>query len=162
MRLREEFRLDWNGLHGAAHWVRVRDTGLRLARETRADPLVVELFAWLHDVRRRNDGIDRGHGERAAALAHELRGTLFHVDDRQLELLVTACRGHSDGALEDDPTVATCWDADRLDLGRAGIRPDPALLCTPAARRPETLRWALQRSLRWRTLSRTRPRVTCP
>jgi uncharacterized protein len=41
-----------------------------------------------------------------------------------------------------DVTVRTCWDADRLDLGRVGVTPDPILLCTDVARRPETIRWA--------------------
>ena len=41
---------------------------------------------------------------------------------------------HSDGRVDADVTVQTCWDADRLDLGRVGKRPDPRLLCTPAAR----------------------------
>jgi uncharacterized protein len=27
-------------------------------------------------------------------------------------------------------TVQTCWDADRLDLGRVGIKPDPKRLFT--------------------------------
>ena len=26
--LRQEFRLDWGGIHGAAHWARVRRNGL--------------------------------------------------------------------------------------------------------------------------------------
>ena len=43
----------------------------------------------------------------------------------------------------------TCWDADRLDLGRVGIRPDPRRLFTAAARSPELLSWAYQRSLRY-------------
>lgn len=45
-----------------------------------------------------------------------------------------------------DPTIATCWDADRLDLLRVGIRPDPARLVTEAARDPEVLEWAMARS----------------
>ena len=49
--------------------------------------------------------------------------------------------------MEGDATVLTCWDADRLDLGRVGIRPDPKYLCTPAARDPEMLASAYLRSL---------------
>ena len=30
---------------------------------------------------------------------------------------------HSDGAVDVDPAIQTCWDADRLDLGRVGIKP---------------------------------------
>jgi hypothetical protein len=31
-------------------------------------------------------------------------------------------------------TLQACWDADRLDLGRVGITPQPHRLCTDAAR----------------------------
>jgi uncharacterized protein len=145
--LREQFRLDWRGIHGVPHWARVRVNGLRLARETGADTRIVELFAFLHDSQRRHDGGDRGHGPRAAELAHRLNGRFFSLSPSDLDLLVFACREHTFGATEADPTVQTCWDADRLDLGRVGIEPDPALLCTEAARRPEMLEWAWQRSI---------------
>ena len=32
--------------------------------------------------------------------------------------------------------VQTCWDADRLDLGRVGIYPDAQFLCTNTAKYP--------------------------
>ena len=43
-------------------------------------------------------------------------------------------------------TIQTCWDADRLDLIRAGITPDPNHLCTAAAKEPKIIRWANARS----------------
>ncbi len=147
--LRTQFQLDWNGLHGASHWARVRRAGLELARHTGADPLVVELFAWLHDARRWNEGHDPGHGARAAELAVELPGTFYELDERRSGLLVTACTHHSDGRMEGDVTVLTCWDADRLDLGRIGVRPDPGRLCTQAARQEAVIRDAWERSRRW-------------
>jgi len=130
------------------HWGRVRRNGLLLARESGADTVVVELFAVFHDACRWSDGHVPEHGHRCAELAAQLRGELFELDDRRLELLQVACRGHSDGWTEGDPTVITCWDADRLDLGRVGIEPDPRYLCTPVARRPEILDWCYRRSLR--------------
>jgi uncharacterized protein len=45
-------------------------------------------------------------------------------------------------------TVLTCWDADRLDLGRVGIKPNPHRLCTAAARDPMMIEWAYKRSIR--------------
>jgi uncharacterized protein len=42
---------------------------------------------------------------------------------------------HSHGSTEADSTVQACWDADRLDLVRIGIEPEPDRLCTDAARR---------------------------
>ena len=43
--IRAQFALDWNGIHGAPHWARVRANGLRLAESTGARVPVVELFA---------------------------------------------------------------------------------------------------------------------
>ena len=40
------------------------------------------------------------------------------------------------GQTEADITIQTCWDADRLDLGRVWIIPDPDRLCTEPARDP--------------------------
>jgi hypothetical protein len=44
-------------------------------------------------------------------------------------------------------TLLACWDADRLDLVRVGIRPQTHLLCTEAARNNRILEWAYGRSL---------------
>jgi uncharacterized protein len=146
--IRAQFQLDWHGIHGAPHWARVQENGLRLAGSTGANIAVVRLFAFLHDSRRANDGTDTLHGTLAAEFARELHGRAFELPDAELELLVAACRGHSDGLLEADVTVQTCWDADRLDLGRVGIRPDPARLCAAAARDSALIAWAFKRSLR--------------
>ena len=146
--LRAQFALDWRGIHGVRHWTRVRDNGLRLAERTGANARVVELFAFLHDSRRRDDGVDPGHGTRAAQFARTLAGSAFDLEPQELELLFAACHGHSDGQTVGDLTVLTCWDADRLDLGRVGIRPSPSRLCTDAARDPAILDWAYRRSVR--------------
>jgi uncharacterized protein len=66
-----------------------------------------------------------------------------------LDLLMEACRGHSDGQLVADVTVMTCWDADRLDLGRVGIRPDPKRLCSDIARSEGVICAAYDRSIGW-------------
>ena len=144
--VRSEFALSWDGIHGVAHWARVRDNGLRLAELTGANPQIVELFAFLHDSKRCNDGQDPDHGKRAAAFARSLRGSLITLDGEDMELLTFACAYHTDGLTEADVTVQACWDADRLDLGRVGIKPNPRYLCTPAAQDPETIRWAYRRS----------------
>ena len=146
--LRGHFAIDWHGAHGVSHWARVRAIGLRLAARTGARPRVVELFAFVHDACRRDEGIDRGHGRRSAAWIQrpEVRAVLG-LDDTDLALLVRACEGHSEGGTVEDVTVCTCWDADRLDLGRVGIRPQARYLCTDAARDPEMMRWAWRRSV---------------
>lgn len=144
--IRREFVLDWTGIHGAPHWARVRSNGLRLAEITGARTDVVELFALLHDSQRKHDGHDPEHGKRAADFAMAIRGQVFSLDDQGLTFLVHACACHSDGFIEADVTVQTCWDADRLDLGRIGVAPDPEKLCTSAARDREMIEWALERS----------------
>lgn len=146
--IRAQYVLDFDfGIHGVSHWRRVRENGLRLAEQTGADTRVVELFAFLHDSRRFNDDHDPAHGTRAAEYARTLRGSLLHLDDDAFELLAHACRHHTDGLIDGHPTVLTCWDADRLDLGRVGIHPDPRYLCTDAARDPSVIRWAYERSV---------------
>jgi uncharacterized protein len=144
---RKEFRLDWDGIHGAPHWSRVCRNGLMLAAHTGANARVLEYFSFIHDLGRENDHHDPEHGYRAAAIAESIAGDLIDIIENELQLLTEACCGHSDGLLLADVTVMTCWDADRLDLGRVGIRPDPRRLCNPAARNPEILEDAYERSI---------------
>jgi uncharacterized protein len=145
--LREEFRLDWYGIHGVSHWARVRHNGLLLAPKTGANIAVVEYFAFLHDVARKDDYEDPGHGARSANFALGLPHEVLPLDDRQLEGLSEACAGHSDGHTEASVTVMTCWDADRLDLGRVGVVPAPQYLCTASAREESVIAAAYRRSL---------------
>ena len=145
--IQEQFALNWYGIHGILHWQRVRENGLRLAEFTQANKQVVELFAYLHDARRLNEGYDRQHGKRAAKYATSLSGSIINLPTSDLDRLVYACRYHSDGLTEADVTTQTCWDADRLDLGRVGIKPEPQYLCTDAARDPKIIDWAYRRSL---------------
>jgi uncharacterized protein len=145
-RIRRTFALPLDSIHGEAHWARVHENGRRLAEQTGADPGIVELFAYLHDSRRQDDGWDHEHGLRAAEFVRSLQGTLLDLPEDRLECLVFACTYHSDGLTEASVTVQTCWDADRLDLGRIGIRPDQVRLCTPAARDPAMIERAWSRS----------------
>lgn len=145
--LRLEFQLDWFGMHGVPHWGRVRLNGLLLARTTGARPEVVEYFSLLHDSQRRNDNLDPAHGARAAAFANRINVSLLQLDAEGLDMLTHACRHHSDGLTESNVTVQTCWDADRLDLGRVGYTPNPRKLCTSAGRDPSFIRVAYDRSL---------------
>jgi uncharacterized protein len=134
------------GFHGRDHWLRVLLNGRLLAIETGANLRVVELFALLHDSCRENENDDPLHGHRAAAYARELRGTWFDATDAEMDLLTLASELHSDGHTEADVTVQTCWDADRLDLGRVGIRPSARYLCTEVARREDVIAAAYRRS----------------
>jgi uncharacterized protein len=130
--------------HGVVHWARVLENGRRLAAVTGAKIEVVTLFALFHDSRRVNEHSDFGHGHRGAIYARSLRGKLIHLDDADFDLLFEACRLHTDGLIDGDITLQSCWDADRLDLGRVGITPEPELLCTDAAR--AMVDWANERA----------------
>jgi uncharacterized protein len=145
---KRRFALELHGIHGVAHWQRVRENGLWVAKRTGANRLIVELFAFLHDCCREDDGTDFGHGERAAEFAAGLRGTLIHLADAEFALLYLAIRDHELGMTRGDITLLTCWDADRLDLGRVDIRPEPRYLCTDVAKEEATIEWAYKRSRR--------------
>jgi uncharacterized protein len=141
--VRQEFvHIDWHGAHGSRHWARVRLHGLAIAARTGASVRVVELFALLHDARRRDEWVDPGHGVRSALLVGELGAEALGVSREEEALLAFACRHHSDGMVDADISVQACWDADRLDLGRVGIAPDPDRLCTDAARDLLRAHWA--------------------
>lgn len=135
------------GIHGLSHWARVLENGRRLAAANGANTEVVELFAVLHDARRENNGVDPGHGRRGADLAASLRGSLIQLSDPDFDVLYHACAYHTDGSIDGDVTVCTCWDADRLDLFRVGIQPDPAHLATNAGCDHGIIRWAVARSI---------------
>jgi len=60
-----------------------------------------------------------------------------------------ACEQHTGGTHAPNETVATCWDADRLDLPRVFIQVKPQLLCTKYAKDPVMIETANQRVQRW-------------
>jgi uncharacterized protein len=122
-------------LHGPEHWRRVEHNGLFLSKQTDAIPDVVRLFALFHDCRRMNDDYDPGHGARGAEYAETLRGNMFELPNEEFDLLRYACAWHTEGVSHENATIATCWDADRLDVGRVGIIPDPKRMCTELGRK---------------------------
>ena len=123
------------GIHGLNHVYQVLKNGLILAEETGADKNVVTLFAVFHDCARNSDGPDHEHGARGAIIAENHRRSGFYrLDEDSFKKLIYACKYHTDGFVSSDPTIGTCWDADRLDLGRAGITPAPYKLSTQAAK----------------------------
>ena len=140
------FSMNIDGIHGLKHWDRVHENGGYLAKHSGGDLLVVQLFAYLHDSCRQSDGWDPQHGERAALLARALAEDWLTLEGNQLELLTFACEFHEKGRVSDDPTVGVCWDSDRLDLGRVGIKPKARLLSTERAKHPTVIDWGWQRS----------------
>ena len=128
-----------DGIHGHAHWRRVAENGLFVAQREGADPHAVLLFAILHDCRRQNDGHDPGHGPRAAELVEALGHEPLGIDPDTLATLAHAMRHHDRGQVSDHPLVGTCWDADRLDLPRVGITPNPVLMSTASGSDAEVI-----------------------
>jgi len=139
-------------LHGPAHWARVRRFGALLAEkeglpeDARA---CVEVFAWVHDLARENDGGGNKHAIDGASYVDVVVPAVFGGIRRdQLEAVRVAVRYHSDGMVADEAsatglfeglegprdlvvrTIGCCWDADRLDLPRVGIQPAPELMST--------------------------------
>ena len=124
-------------VHGEQHWMRVALIGARLCvQEPEADRELVLMFALLHDSRRESEWTDPEHGPRAPALARELNRSILGLDDARLHRLTGILHDHNGGAPSAEPTRAVCFDADRLNLWRVGIEPDPALLSLACSREP--------------------------
>ena len=118
------------GCHGIDHWDRVYANG-QLLITRKVNSLVVGLFAYFHDFCRMDDGEDLQHGPRSAAFIDTIRDTLLvDISDEEIHLLKEACRLHTVATKTGNPTIDACFDADRLDLGRVGIIPDPARMAT--------------------------------
>lgn len=133
-----QFRISKDGVHGPNHWARVRHHGLNIGTDVGADLLVIELFAFLHDSQRFDEHVDQHHGERAAEYAASMNHRYFDLSDTALDKLVTAIRFHSGGDVHQCATIQTCWDSDRLDLGRVGIKPIARYLSPTAAKQIQT------------------------
>lgn len=126
------FALGKSSHHGPWHWDKVEMNAIALAEATPgADIEVCRMFAFIHDCKRENENSDTEHGERSGKYVMNLPLSLTL---NQIYKLRDACIGHEKGLVTDDPTIGVCWDADRLDLIRVGIIPDPALLSTKAAK----------------------------
>lgn len=140
-----QYRLSIEGTHGMSHWSRVLRIGRYLAPLTGADVEICDLFALLHDSQRVTEAFDELHGKRGANYVKSLG---FDLPKRRLDNLIYAIKWHNEGkTFADNVTVMTCWDMDRLDLGRVGTRPDPKKLCTDAAKLFNVIDWSYSASI---------------
>ncbi len=134
--IKEDTAIWRSPIHGIDHWDRVLKNGLRIGAANGADLDVVRYFAYLHDCQRLNEDEDPEHGPRAAIYAERHRNLIDLTND-QMELLKSACIDHTyampDPESEVDPTLAACWDGDRLDIGRVGLEVNPFYLFSEAA-----------------------------
>lgn len=116
--------------HSLLHWDNVYKNG-KLLIDDEVNAKVLAAFAYTHDVFRQNDDHDPDHGLRAANMIATIRDTyLKFLDDDEFLLLHDACELHTIVQKTDNATINACFDADRLDLGRVGIIPDPNLMAT--------------------------------
>lgn len=116
--------------HGVEHWDRVAKFGEILFTEG-ADKDVIKAFAYLHDSERKDNGEDIAHGIRASILVDAIRDTeLFFLSDSQIKKLKRACELHTIEHRTGDNTIDICFDADRMDLLRVGIKPVPDKMAT--------------------------------
>jgi uncharacterized protein len=143
--LRRQSPLAHSRVHGERHWYWVASIGAHLiTKERLGDPVVVLLFALLHDARRQDEWNDPGHGERSAMDIARYAGTYFQLTQSQTHTLYTACATHTEGRHAANATIGVCWDADRLNLWRIRRQPLPHLLTTITAKQSDTIAWARQ------------------
>jgi len=121
--------------HGLDHWWRVWKNALLISSSDHSvDMEVVAMYALFHDAMRLTEAEDPSHGMRAFRLWERYKQVQPDIDrifhHRQEELLFEAMTEHSNGHRSTDPTIAVCWDADRLDLHRMGIWPDARFMST--------------------------------
>ena len=130
----ERFELTSDTIHGPDHWMRVQANGAYISSKLGINDSFVTAFAWLHDCCRLNDHIDPEHGLRAAHYAKTLYGSNLIDISIDFEKLLFALEFHNKGQTSEDSLIGTCWDADRLDIGRAGIYPSADFMSTSVAR----------------------------
>jgi uncharacterized protein len=116
-------------LHGEAHAARVMVWANLLAHWLRISGVAVDMgvvrwSALLHDVRRRDDGSDPLHGERAAAWIEAGGVPALHaLGDLRVAMIAFCCRWHvppDDAAPSLTPELICLKDADALDRARLG------------------------------------------
>ena len=147
------FALMDSKIHGVDHWARVCRFGEYLADRINLPPQYSEcvtVFAWTHDLARYDDDGGREHAIAGAKYLDKVIPTVFPLlSGSQISIIRTAIYYHSHGYAADEgqyagwfddlegkkgtilDTMACCWDADRLDLLRIGIEPDPYRMSTP-------------------------------
>ena len=124
--------------HGWEHSHRVYHLALHLAEQERADGLIVEMAAFLHDLGRTTRGPARSHAERSAKLAAKLLAQydLPHETQHAIRHAILA-HGYRYGTHPATLEARVLYDADRLDsLGACGVM--RWAMATKHGRWPET------------------------
>lgn len=125
--------------------VNIQMLGKRLWLNTDDVNAISHLYAHWHDILRFNNGNDPEHGKRAADVISRNRkhpslnpfceiGTIRNtpLSDDLTDRLIYACEHHTTMHKSGDPLIDICFDGDRMDLTRVGIKPDPKQMATEA------------------------------
>lgn len=123
-----------SSIHGISHWKNVEKFAIFIAQYEDVNLRVMRAFAYFHDCKRENDEEDPGHGPRAAEYVEKYASKWLNFSDKEIWQLSAACRYHTADKLFNDITVLACYDCDRLDLPRIGIKVDVNLLYTETAK----------------------------
>jgi uncharacterized protein len=140
LKIEEQFKIDFYGLHGIEHWKRVYENTQKLASYYKIQSEVFGLFSLLHDSKRVNEDIDKFHGKRASLFVEELiKSKEIILDDEDTKRLIYACKNHTHSDKKDplykDLVVQICFDSDRLDIDRVCLEVDSKYLATDYAKK---------------------------
>jgi uncharacterized protein len=124
-----------SGCHDWSHVERVKNVALRIGKKEKADPLILEVAALLHDVGRYEEmkrGKNRGcrdrycHAEEGAKISREILEK-YDLKDSEVENIIHCVESHrSRNDLKPKTIEAKClFDADKIDgIGAVGIARD--------------------------------------
>lgn len=125
----------WGSIHGIGHWKRVAGYGCFLSKHEKVEERILVLFGYFHDCKRHSHGSDPEHGSRAAEYLLTYSPEELGLSEQEQHRLAVACKYHTCELDTTDLSIKACWDCDRLDIGRLGIKTDPNRLFTKTAKR---------------------------
>lgn len=125
----KQYFVSASGCHDWTHVERVRNLGLRIAKEEGADLFILELAAYLHDIGRKEEMKSKGafcHAEFGAKKAQEILSK-YKIGKSKIKNIVHCILTHRFRNQHEPKTIeAKClFDADKLDsIGAIGVARD--------------------------------------
>lgn len=142
-----EYQLDLlNGMNGLNHWSRIIENAFLLSEYNKANKKVLVAFAFFHKIKRNNEEQDTNEGYKGAQLLRYYENELG-LNEEEFDQAYFACVNFNEFKTHDNLTIATCWDAERLDLMRTGLYPREDDLQSTYAKNAGTITWAVRRAL---------------
>ena len=134
------------GLHALSHWSRVIENGLILSEYNKANVNILIAFAFFHNSKRNNEEHDPEEGLKGSQLLRYYEEDL-NLSPEEIELACEACEDFQDVVFNENITIATCWDSERLDFMRSGIYPDTDKLNSEYAKNVGIITSAIKRGM---------------